>query len=212
MDFIKKYSTGLLSILCFTIIILCVIKYNKNDDNMFSENIENWDKIFYKKQLPIYNIHNAVRVIVFNDYECPYCQQFEGVLKNAKDEFKSTIDISYYHYPLPDHKSGYYAAIASECANRQNSFERYHSELFKRTFSLSTVDFVKLAELINIDDINKFSSCYSSEEVAELVKKDINLADSLGIFEVPAYLINGTLYKGATSQEVFTKLIKERLK
>ncbi|CAN5240866.1 hypothetical protein BH23BAC3_BH23BAC3_30950 [soil metagenome] len=38
------------------------------------------------------------------------------------------------------------------------------------------------------------------------------MSDSLGIFEVPSYLINGKLYQGVPTKKLLSKLINNEIK
>lgn len=66
-----------------------------------------------------------IALIVYSDYECPYCAVFH---KTASDLIKTNNDIMYVfrHFPLEQlHPDSYAKAVASECVNKLGGNENF---------------------------------------------------------------------------------------
>src|SRR3989338_3893743 len=65
------------------------------------------------------DLNAPVKMIVYSDFECPFCERFTGDLKKVEDYFKDQVVIAFRHYPLASHQQALPAAEASECASEQ---------------------------------------------------------------------------------------------
>ncbi len=93
-----------------------------------------------------------VSMIVFSEYECPYCGAFEGsndaliemfkegnpeyepAFPKIKEEYIDTGKVNYIfkHYPLDFHANARKASEAAECAGEQGKFWEMHEILFEK--------------------------------------------------------------------------------
>ncbi len=84
--------------------------------------------------LPLLGNKNAkVSIVEFSDFQCPFCQRFfTDALAKIKTEYVNTgkAKLAFRHYPLSFHPNAQKAAEASECANEQGQFWKYHDLLF----------------------------------------------------------------------------------
>lgn len=84
--------------------------------------------------LPLLGNKNAkVSIVEFSDFQCPFCQRFfTDALAKIKTEYVNTgkAKLAFRHYPLSFHPNAQKAAEASECANEQGQFWKYHDILF----------------------------------------------------------------------------------
>ena len=76
-----------------------------------------------------------VKIIEFADFECPGCGQFANVTE--PDVRKRLIEtglanLTYYDFPLPQHKNTMAASNAAACANDQGKFWEMHDRIFAR--------------------------------------------------------------------------------
>ncbi len=147
--------------------------------------------------------------VVFSDFECPYCSksafEFEKEIMKLED-----IKVVFKHFPLSFHKHARVAAIAAECARKQNKFWEYHDLLFQNQESLSGENFVKWAEelKLNIDD---FKKCIDDPLSLVAVLKDQNDGIKAGVNGTPSYYLNNKKYNGERSLEAFKQNYKKYL-
>jgi len=71
-----------------------------------------------------------VTLVVFSDFQCPYCQRHEATLKQILDAYKDQVRIVFYNFPLSFHQYAEKAAEAAECAGDQGKFWEMHDKMF----------------------------------------------------------------------------------
>ena len=73
-----------------------------------------------------------VTVIMFSEYQCPYCQRFEtDTFPQIKADFIDTglIKLIYRDFPLSFHANAHVAAEAAECAGDYDLYYEYQDAL-----------------------------------------------------------------------------------
>ena len=64
-------------------------------------------------------------VVVFTDYECPFCAAADRTLETLRADFGSDLAVVYRHYPLLSiHPNAYHEARLAECAAEEGFFHR----------------------------------------------------------------------------------------
>src|SRR2546426_4689725 len=71
-----------------------------------------------------------VRIVVFTDFECPYCFEAEQALSHTREKYGDRVALYYLNYPLPNHVYARSAAVAAMCAASQGRYAAYHDYLF----------------------------------------------------------------------------------
>jgi len=108
------------------------------------------------------------------------------------------------------------AAMATECAEEQDSFWEMHDAIFTlmtgdTPTELSQDTLVSMAGDLELDT-DAFSMCLDSQRYAEEVQADYQDAVRWGLQGTPGYVINGVVYPiGAQSFEVFDQIIQQHL-
>ncbi len=163
---------------------------------------------------PFRGMKNApVTIIEFSDFQCPYCARFfEQTLplieKNYIDTGKARI--VYRDFPLGFHENAEKAAEAAECADEQGKFWEYHDKLFENQGAIGVSNLKQYAESIGLN-IEKFSSCLDSGEMASEVKEDAKDGTKYGVTGTPSFFINGINIVGAQPYAVFEQIINMEL-
>ena len=129
-----------------------------------------------------------VVVMVFSEFECPYCKRFATDVLPAIDSeliSQGAIQLVFRHLPLPKHTNAFSAAEASECARRQGRFWEMHDALFGEIASpkkgSQTWGNIRL-------DQDAFARCMATD-ASEAVHRDLALARQLGITATPTFLV-----------------------
>ena len=99
-------------------------------------------------------------VVVFSDYECPYCRQFHLTLV-ALQEQNVLPAVRYRSLPLVIHPHARLAAQVAICADEQGSFLRVHRYLMERT-SWQVTEPDSLPALLPVNDVQALRSCLRS--------------------------------------------------
>ena len=75
----------------------------------------------------------SVTIVVFSDYQCPYCARLEPTLKQLLQQNEGKIKIYFRDFPLSSiHPFSEKAAEASRCAAEQGKYWEYHDMLFQK--------------------------------------------------------------------------------
>ena len=92
------------------------------------------DKSVYKvpvENLPaIGNPQALVTIVLFSDYECPYCKRLDADLQRMREESGGDVRILVAQRPLPFHPVARPAAAAALAASAQGKFEAMHRALY----------------------------------------------------------------------------------
>ncbi len=151
-----------------------------------------------------------VTVVVFGDFECPYCARGNDTINALRTRYGAKLRVVYKHSPLPFHSHAYLAARASVAAHAQGQFWAFHDALYARRARFDETDLQAIAKEIGLD-MKKFRKAMSSLELDAAIEQDQSLAMSLGVSGTPAYFVNGRPVSGAQPELVFRLLIEEEL-
>lgn len=148
-----------------------------------------------------------VTMVVFGDFQCPYCRRFATVLDSMHTEFP-TVRIVERHYPLTAiHPWAYTAALAAECAGEAGKYAPMRSQLYARQAMLEQGLWGALASSAGVNDTMALSRCIQSRTHADVVERDLTDGRRLGVQATPTVMINETLYAvPPTSGELRAKL------
>jgi protein-disulfide isomerase len=150
-----------------------------------------------------------ITMIVFSDYECPYCKRAEETLAQVDKAYPGKIKTVFRDYPLPFHANARPAAEAAACANAQGKFWEYHDKLFTAA-DLSAPKLKAIAVELKLDE-KKFDECLAKQEFKANVDKDMEDGAAVGVNGTPAFFINGRMLSGAQPFEKFKEIIDEEL-
>lgn len=159
--------------------------------------IKEGDPIFGKKDSP-------VQMIVFSDFQCPYCKLFHQTLRQAMKIYGNRVAFGYKHLPLSFHAQAENAALASECANEQGKFWEYGDKLFASQSEWSvtsgTQKFKDYARIMGLKT-GEFNQCLDSKKYQDKIDADKAEASGFGISGTPASFINSQFNNGVVSLE-----------
>ncbi|HEX8069803.1 MAG TPA: thioredoxin domain-containing protein [Pyrinomonadaceae bacterium] len=152
----------------------------------------------------------AVTIIEFSDFQCPFCRDSQGVIRQVLQAYQNDIRLVFRHLPLATHPEAFSAAQAAVCAGEQGLFWPYHDALFAAE-TLSPDTFSQIAADVGLN-LPAFKTCLNSEASRMAVLKDVREAKRLGITGTPAFIINDRLVRGAQSFAEFKAIIEQELK
>ncbi len=117
-------------------------------------------------------------IVVFNDYQCPFCSRFYPAAKEAVSAMPDKARLIIKHYPLPFHQMAKPAAKAALAAGLQGKFYEMSDLLFQNAAALSEDKFKELAGKLGLN-VEQFAKDLKDKD-AEFEKKiqaDMELAD-----------------------------------
>ena len=127
-------------------------------------------------------------VIVYGDYECPFCAAFEARL--------DAFEVCFRHFPVKSaHPRALAAACAAEAAALQGRFWEMHDALFADQGRLEDPHLWARAERLGLD-VDRFDADRRSEAVIARVKADFRGGVRAGVVTTPTAFVDGVPYPG----------------
>jgi protein-disulfide isomerase len=133
---------------------------------------------------------DAPLVVVYADFECPYCAAAEVKLRRAR------VRIVFRHFPVrSSHPRAWPAACAAEAAGLQGRFWEMHDLLFADQGRLEDPHLWARARTLGLD-LERFDSDRRTQAVAERVRRDFESGVRGGVVTTPTLVANGALHTG----------------
>jgi protein-disulfide isomerase len=133
---------------------------------------------------------DAPLVIVYADFECPYCAAAAVKLDAAR------LRIAFRHFPVrSSHPRAWPAACAAEAAALQGQFWQMHDLLFADQGRLDDPHLWARARTLGVD-VEQFDADRRSPPVAARVRGDFESGVRGGVVTTPTLVANGALYVG----------------
>ena len=146
----------------------------------------------------------AVKLVVFSDYQCPFCEQIHTIVEDWKTDFGDKLEVEMAHYPLPMHQQASFAAISAECAREQGKFEAFSKGLFDAQKQLGTPQNAEqtVIQLVQANQLDKdqFKTCVTTQKPAKAIQDDLKLGQYLGVSGTPTMFVNGESFQMADPQ------------
>ncbi|MEZ4298804.1 MAG: thioredoxin domain-containing protein [Polyangiaceae bacterium] len=160
---------------------------------------------------PVRGAANAkVTVVVFTDFECPFCAKSEATLRAVEKEYSGKVRIAYKSFPLPFHESARLAARASLAAHRQGKFFEYRDALFAHQEELDRSSLIRYAGEVGLD-VDRFQRDLDDKATELAVQADEAQVKRLGIAGTPTFFVNGRRIAGAQPVAAFRAQIDAAL-
>lgn len=131
-----------------------------------------------------------VALVVYSDFQCPYCGRFEHDVfpaLNAKYVQPGKILVAFRQFPLPIHPYAEKAAEAAECASQQGKFWPMHDQLFQHQEQLDQPSLDAYAKTSGLD-ARSFNSCLGGS-TADLVARDVQSGHDLSVSGTPTFFV-----------------------
>ena len=181
------------------------------------------DKVELKNDAPSLGDQRAtVAVVEFTDYQCPYCAKYHSqTFEKLKKEYIDTGKVQYIlrDFPLDFHANAKGAAIAANCAGKQDAYWQMNDQLFTNQSELGEGLYQRAAQSLGLN-MDQFNSCVSSPEQAQKVEADVAYGQEIGVNGTPAFYIgrvqNGQLtdarkVSGSQPLSAFSRIIEPLL-
>jgi len=146
------------------------------------------------------NEDSRYQLIVYSDYECPYCQRFDPTVKTVIEEYGADLAVTMRDYPLPFHgETAMEEAVAAQCAFQlggNEAFWPYSHGIFDRTNSngsgLGDGGLVELAVDVGLEK-DAFTTCLANDEdIRAGIQEDMASGDAIGVRGTPTSVILDT--------------------
>jgi protein-disulfide isomerase len=155
-----------------------------------------------------------VTLVVFSDFECPYCGKLEKTIARLRGEYgEEKLRIVFKNFPLAGHPHARLAAEIGEAVRvlgGEGAFWRYHATVFRDQATMSAESLREAAIAVGVDGA-AIDEGLSSGRWAEKVNRDLALARALRIEGAPGSFVNGVSMEGAKPFDAFRELIDKEL-
>jgi protein-disulfide isomerase len=151
-----------------------------------------------------------LQVIVFSDFECPFCSRVEPTLAQMEKQYQGKVRIVWKNYPLPFHQNAEPASQAAMAAHAQGKFWQMHDKLFVNQKALDRASLEKYAQELGLD-MGRFKADLDGKKYKEIIESETKEGQAVGVNGTPAVFINGRKISGAYPFETFKKIADQEL-
>ncbi|WP_054694292.1 DsbA family protein [Desulfosarcina cetonica] len=117
--------------------------------------------------------HAPVTLVVFDDYQCPYCARLDRYIKEQiLPQFPDEVRYAIKHFPLSSHPFAYEGAMAALAAGKQGKFWEFHSRLLANHNQVNETKILEIASELKLD-MQQFNKDRTSEA---LRKKSVRMS------------------------------------
>jgi protein-disulfide isomerase len=142
----------------------------------------------------------APLVIVYGDYECPFCAALELRLRPLP------VRVAFRHFPVRGaHPRAFAAACAAEAAGLQGAFWPMHDALFADQGRLEDPHLWARAERLGLD-LARFDADRRGDPVAARIAADFRAGVRAGVPTTPTMFHDGLLHAGRPDEAVLARL------
>ena len=148
-------------------------------------------------------------VIVFSDFQCPFCAQFSESLRELQMKGIDGVPthVEFRHFPLAIHPDARLAHRAAVAAGRQGKFWEMHDLLFANQSAAKCDDLVRYAASLGLD-ISGFRDDLDSERFEQVIQADVAEGERRGVRATPTFFINGKSYVGTRPWRELKQLVE----
>lgn len=130
-------------------------------------------------------------------------------MQKILEEYDDRVRLVIKHYPYRYRDYAFLAAQAAEAARAQGRFWEMH-DLMLREKRLTREDLIGYARQLDLD-VKRFTRELDKEKYLPRVKKDVEQARELDVYQTPTFVINGRKIVGERPYEKFQEIIEEEL-
>jgi protein-disulfide isomerase len=169
-------------------------------------------------------VGSPVSLVVFGDFECPYCKEEATVLRqNIPTTFADKVRVYFLDFPLESiHPWSRAAAVAGRCVLKQgeSAFWKYHDWIYDKQSEITADNYnSKLMEWAGQSGLDavQLGRCVESKATDAEVNRTQEMGRSLGVDGTPTLYLNGRklmdqLAQWPTLQQLITLEIDHQAK
>lgn len=141
---------------------------------------------------------SALRVVIFSDFQCPFCEVVSNQAHDLIAEFKDKISVQYMFYPLDAscnknikgrfHDSACMASYLAACDPKK--FEKVHDYIFANQKEINPTNLKDWQKKFDLSD------CFENPKLKELIVQTIDSGDQYKVKSTPTIIINGKKIEG----------------
>jgi Na+:H+ antiporter, NhaA family len=143
------------------------------------------------------NDSDAVTVVVYADYRCPFCRRLRRVFSQLRQALGERLAYIYRHFPNERaHPGAEFLARAAEAAAKQGRFWEMHDWLYDREPPITEHHVLEFARALGLD-MERFDGDLTSDETRRRVQEDVDEGQRNAVSGTPTVFVDGIRYDGA---------------
>jgi protein-disulfide isomerase len=151
-----------------------------------------------------------VTIVVFSDFQCPYCARLVPILKRLMENNPDDIRIVFKNFPLDIHREAVLAHEAALVAASQNRFWEMHDLIFADQSRIDRATLMGYGRKLGLDT-ERLARALDSRSHRELIDSDMADGVNLGVIATPTLFVNGVKFVGMRSVDVLQAAVDEQL-
>lgn len=154
-------------------------------------------------------IDAPVTLVEYGDFECPYCGQAYGALKEVGEQMGPRLRLVFRHFPLTtSHPHAESAAMAAEAAAAEGKFWPMHDLLFEQQEDLEKEDLLEYARALDLE-MGPFEEALATGRYLPRIREDFTSGVRSGVNGTPTFFINGVRHEGLLKAPDLLRAVKE---
>jgi protein-disulfide isomerase len=157
----------------------------------------------------------AVKLVVFSDFQCPYCQKEEQELrKNIPAAFGDKVRVYFTDFPLTSiHPWAMKGSVAGRCIYRKSeaAFWDYHDWMYENQKEVTLENFdAKLQEFAKQKKLDgaPLGACMNDPTATAEVETTMAEGHALAVSATPTLFLNGRKVEGGVDWPVLQQLLQ----
>jgi protein-disulfide isomerase len=150
-----------------------------------------------------------VTIVLWSDFECPYCQRNEPSVVRARKEYGAELRVIYRYMPVSSHPHAEIAAEAGVEAAREGKFWAFADRLFAEPGHLDRDGLLEAARAVGMD-AGALAAALDDRRWRDAVAADSAAGSIAGVDGTPTMFVNGQPVLGAVSWDVLKDIIDRR--
>jgi len=132
----------------------------------------------------------AVVLVVYGDYQCPYCGMAEPTVQRIRQELGDRVAVVFRNFPLPMHAQALPAALVAEFAGRYDRFWKAHDWLYSHQVTLGPPLYGRLLQTLQLN-AEELGPAMAGGHLEARIRADIDGGERSGVDGTPAFFLNG---------------------
>lgn len=160
---------------------------------------------------PIKGDPNAeITLSLFCSYQSSHCARLQPELRELEARYGQLVNLVFYDLPQAFHRYGKAAANANLCAMESDTKWAYQAALYSNINQLNRERYLIIANQLGLNT-SSFTDCIDLNQYQDKLDADSELAQRLGLGNVPVLFINGLYTKGANTADGYGYYINQEL-
>jgi protein-disulfide isomerase len=181
------------------------------DPELSRVEVSAWRRVL-EAGLALANPTAPVRIVVFEDLECPFCKRFhETVLSPLLERYRDSLSAIAVHFPLPSHRFSSQAAQALECASDESKGLEFLKVAYGAQDSIGLLGWGELARRAGLGDTVAFHACARSRVLHPRISHGVALGNEMGITSTPTIMVNALRFSNPPSKRHLELLVDSLL-